>query len=66
MNMDERVTCMACLVAGKEGIVGLVATEHGVTHALARTKAGILYFLCAFNNEGWVKLSMFWTSSVNE
>ncbi len=54
--MDERVNCMACLVADDEGMEkGAVFTKQGITHALAGTGDSYLYLLCEFDDCGTPK-----------
>lgn len=61
--MDKRVDCMACLVADESGVMsGAVATIGGVTHALAETARGLVFYLCAFDDAGVLKPGMIWTA----
>lgn len=59
--MDKRVDCMACLVADESGVMnGAVATIGGVTHALAETARGLVFYLCAFDDAGVLRPGMVW------
>lgn len=67
--MDERVNCMACLVAKESDTLHRsVVTIGVVTHALARIASvtGTAYRLCAFNDEGLLKPGTYWEARVAE
>ena len=59
--MDERVNCMACLVADESGMTpGRVVTVGSITHAMADTCEGRAYRLCAYDTEGMLRPGMYW------
>lgn len=67
--MDDRVNCMACLVADDDGILSNgVAKDGTIVHALARTGGNrqTAHHLCAFNNTGTLRCGVYWTSRVEE
>jgi hypothetical protein len=67
--MDDRVNCMACLVADETGmLLGSVAVAGGVTHALARTGGArqTAHHLCAFDFAGTIRDGRYWSSRVDE
>lgn len=67
--MDERVNCMACLVANEKGMInGAVATIGVVTHALTHFAGArrTFYRLCAFHDTGTLRPGTYWESRVDE
>lgn len=64
--MDERVNCMACLVADESDMIdGVVVTVGVVTHALTPTGSRTIYYLCAFEKEGMLRRT-YWEAQVAE
>ncbi len=67
--MDERVNCMACLVADESGMtIGAVVTVGVVTHALAKVadSRGTSYHLCAFDASGTLRPGTYWDARAKE